>query len=420
MAMTLAEKLVARACGRERVVPGEVVTCRVDLAMVHDSSGPRRLAPKLDTIGAPVWDPARVVIITDHFVAESDARSEEIARVTRAWAVANGIGNLYEAQGICHVVLPERGHLRPGLFVVGGDSHSTTGGAFGCFVIGIGATEMAGVMATGEIWVKVPGTLQVRLDGELGAGVAAKDIMLLLCRRIGVNGANYRVVEFAGPGVATLPMPERMVLTNMAAELGAKTGLIAPDARTLRALRECGVVLDSVAPWRGDHAARYEQVIDIDAGKIAPQVAAPHSPENAAPVGEHAGTAIQQAYIGACTGAKLADLRMAARILAGRRVAAGVRLYVAPASVREAAVAAREGLTPALEDAGAQMLPSACGACIGRGPGVLAAGEVGIATTARNFRGRMGHPSSATYLASPYTVAASAVTGCIADPREFL
>lgn len=417
--MTLADKIIARAAGRERVQPGEIVICRVDLAMVHDSSGPRRLQPKLEQIGASVWDPNKLVIITDHFVTESDPDSVAIQARTREWARANGVKRLHEAQGICHIVLPERGHLRPGMFVVGGDSHSTTGGAFACFMIGIGATEMAGVIATGEIWVRVPATILVRLDGRLGDGVAAKDIMLALCRRLGLNGANYKVVEYAGDALSALAMEERMVLTNMAAEIGAKTGIIAADKVTRETLVRSGVELDD-EDWVSDAGATYERTLELDASTLAPQVAAPHSPESSSPVMEHAGTPIRQAYIGACTGAKLADLRMAARVLKGRRVADGVRLYVAPASVRMAEQARSEGTLAALEAAGGQILPSGCGACIGLGPAALDEGEVGISSTARNFRGRMGARGSQTYLASPYTVAASAVAGCITDPRELL
>ncbi len=418
--MTLAEKLVARAAGRDAVVPGEIVTCRVDLAMMHDSSGPRRIAPMLEEIGAGVWDAARVVIITDHFVGERDAAADAIQELTRAWAQANGVGKLHEAEGICHVVLPERGHLRPGMFVVGGDSHSPTGGAFGCFVIGIGATEMAGVLATGEIWVRVPATVAVRIRGRLGDGVTAKDVMLMLCRRLGINGAGYKVLEYGGEAVAAMSMGERMVLTNMSAELGAKTGLVAPDEHTLGALRRYGVDDADAAPWRSDADARFEAVVDVDAGALEPQVAAPHSPENSDPVSHHAGTPVSQAYVGACTGAKLEDLQMAARVLRGRRVAASVALLVAPASRRATAAAQADGTLGALRDAGARILPSACGACIGRGPGALGPGRVGISSSSRNFRGRMGDPTSSTYLASPYTVAAAAVAGHITDPRELI
>lgn len=420
MSMTLAEKIIARAAGQDRVRPGDIVTCRVDLAMMHDSSGPRRIEPKLKELGADVWDPTKVVVITDHFVTESDCDSLAIQELTREWVKFNGVEKFHEAQGICHIVLPERGHLRPGMFVVGGDSHSTTGGAFGCFMIGIGATEMAGVLATGEIWVRVPATVLIRGHGRVADGVAAKDIMLMLCRRTGISGANYRVVEFTGSAVEALSIEERMVLTNMSAELGAKTAIIAPDTVTLHALATAGVELSDTMPWRGDHGANYAQIIDFNANELTPQVAAPHSPENSAPVAEHAGIPVDQTYIGACTGAKLADLRMAARILRGRKIANGISLFVAPASVQVAQQARVDGTLAVLEGAGATTLPGGCGACIGLGPAALGEGQVGISTTARNFKGRMGAHTSETYLASPYTVAATAITGRITDPRDFL
>jgi 3-isopropylmalate/(R)-2-methylmalate dehydratase large subunit len=417
---TLAAKIIARAAGQDDVRAGDIVTCQVDLAMMHDSSGPRRVKPKLEEIGAHIWDPGKIVVITDHFVTEPDPESNAIQALARTWVVANGVAHFHEAQGICHVVLPERGYVLPGMFVVGADSHSTTAGAFGCVTIGVGATDMAGVLATGSIWVRVPSTILVRANSRLAEGVAAKDIMLMLCRRIGINGANYKVVEFGGPAVTALPMEERMVLTNMSAELGAKTGIIEADGETLAALARWGVAIDDVDRWRSDADATYEDVIEFNANQLSPQVAAPHSPENSAPVGEHAGTRIHQAYIGACTGAKLEDLRMAARILRGRKITTDVRFFVAPASVRMAEQAKAEGTLSLLEEAGAKVLPSSCGACIGLGPAGLGEGEVGISTTARNFRGRMGAQTSQTYLASPYTVAATAITGRITDPREFL
>jgi 3-isopropylmalate/(R)-2-methylmalate dehydratase large subunit len=420
MSMNLAEKILAHASRREQVRPGEIVTCHVDLAMMHDSSGPRRIAPKLDELGVDVWDADKIVIITDHFVGEDDSHSVEIRDLTRDWATRRSLRGYHEAQGICHVVLPERGHLRPGMFVVGGDSHSTTGGAFGCFMTGIGATDMAGVLATGSIWMRVPETLRVRVDGVLGDGVAAKDVILFLCHAIGINGAGYMAAEYTGSGVTAMTMDERMVLANMAVELGAKCGLIAPDNTTRDWLAAAGVQVNDMQDWQSDDDASIAREITIDAAHLTPQVAAPHSPENSAPVDVHAGTAIQQAYIGACTGAKLDDLRMVARVMGGRRAADGVRFFVAPASLRIAAEAERDGTLESLRASGATILPSACGACIGLGPARLGAGEVGISSSSRNFQGRMGDPSSQTYLSSPYTVAASALAGCIADPRAYL
>ncbi len=420
MFMTLAEQIIARASRREHVRPGEIVTCHVDLAMIHDSSGPRRLTPMLEELGVDIWDPDKVVLITDHFVGETDPHSVQIQALTRDWAAQRPLRGYHEAQGICHVVLPERGHLKPGLFVVGGDSHSTTGGAFGCFMTGIGATDMAGVLATGSIWIRVPETLRVRVDGVLGEGVAAKDVILFLCHAIGINGASYMAAEYTGSGVTAMAMDERMVLANMAVELGAKCGIVAPDDTTRDWLAKAGVEVSDAHRWRSDSDAAVAREIVIDAADLTPQVAAPHSPENSAPVDVHTGTAIDQAYIGACTGAKLDDLRMVARILDGRKVADDVRFFVSPASVRIADEAEREGTLDTLRAAGATILHSACGACIGLGPARLGAGEVGISSSSRNFQGRMGDASSQTYLSSPYTVAASAVAGCIADPRGYL
>jgi 3-isopropylmalate/(R)-2-methylmalate dehydratase large subunit len=306
------------------------------------------------------------------------------------------------------------------MFVVGGDSHSPSGGAVGAFMIGIGSTEMAGVLATGEIWLRVPHTWRVRWNGTLGPACSAKDIMLFLCRELGMNN-DYRVMEYCGPAIDALPMAERLVLCNMSAELGAKTGIIAPDEKTLAAIREAGGEVDATAlEWRSDPDAAFERSFEFDASALEPQVAAPHSPANASAARDHAGVRIDQAYIGACTGAKLEDLQMAAQVLKGRQVATGVRLLIAPASIRATRLAAADGTLEALTAAGAILLPTGCDACAGLGAGILAAGEVSIASTARNFRGRMGHKDSLVYLASPYTVAASAATGAITDPRVLM
>ncbi len=418
--MTLAEKIVARAAGRDAVAPGETVTCAVDLAMMHDSGGPRRVGPILERLGVGVWDPEKIVVVSDHFVPAVDAAGAAILDLTRQWVADNDIANFYDMQGICHVVLPERGHLRPGLFVVGGDSHSPTGGAFGAFMFGVGASDMAGVLATGETWIKVPETIRILCEGELPPGVCAKDMILALCARMGMGGGQYQVIELAGSTIEALGMTERMTLCNMTAELGAMTGLIAPDQVTAAAIMAAGADPGDIDIWKGDKGARYMEDHRLDAGALSPQVAKPHSPANAAGVEASAGVPVAQAYIGACTGAKLEDLHMAARILKGRKVAAGTRLLVAPASTRTTARAAADGTLANLTAAGAILMPTGCGACAGMGPGVLGENEVCIASTARNFRGRMGAPSSEVYLGSPYTVAASAVAGRIADPREFL
>jgi len=419
-AMTLAQKLIARASGRAAVTPGETVTCQVDLAMFHDSSGPRRLKPMLDELNAQIWDKDKVVLVLDHYVPESDDESRRIVKIARDWAAEQALPHVYDGQGICHVVVPEHGHIRPGLFCVGGDSHSPTGGAFGAYMFGIGATEMLGVVVTGAIWLEVPQTIFMQWDGRLAAGVSAKDMMLSMLGRFGMNGGRYQAVEYTGAAVRALSMAERMTLANMSAELGAQVGLVAPDATTRDWLAAHGAAIDegALARWHSDDGAPGERH-SFDATTLAPQVALPHSPANVRPVGELERTPVQVAYIGACTGAKLDDLRAAAQVLSGRKVAPGVRLLVAPASMAERSIAERDGTMARLVEAGATVLPSACGACAGYG-GAIPDGSTVISSTARNFKGRMGSPSARVYLASPYTVAASAVRGTIGDAQEML
>ena len=415
---TLAQKLVARAAGRGHVVPGEIVTCRVDLAMFHDSSGPRRLQPMLAELGAQIWDKSKVVLVIDHYVPEADDESRRIVRIARDWAAEQRLPHVYDSQGICHVVVPQHGHLRPGMFCVGGDSHSPTGGAFGAYMFGIGATEMLGVVTSGEIWLQVPESIFMQWNGRLTDGVSAKDMMLAMLGRHGMNGGGYQAVEFCGSAVRALAMQERMTLANMSAELGAQAGLVAPDETTRTWLAAHGAPEVDIAPWHSDDdAPGARHVFDADA--LAPQIALPHSPANVRGVDELAPTRIDIAYLGACTGAKLDDLRAAARVLAGRRIAPHVHLLVAPASVRDAAQAESEGVMRALVDAGATLLPSACGACAGYGSSIPEGSTV-VSSTARNFKGRMGAATAQVYLGSPYTVAASAVRGAISDAREML
>lgn len=417
---TLAQKIIARACQRDTVEPGEIVTCKVDLVLMHDSSGPRRVKSRLEALGARVFDPSKVVLVSDHFVPATDAESAEILALTRRWAKEQQIGHFYDMQGICHMMLPQQGHLQPGMFLVGGDSHSPTGGAFGTFMVGIGATEMTGVLATGEIWIKVPHTIRINWDGQLQPGCSAKDIMLFLCARLGMNN-NYKVMEFGGSTVSAMSMYERMVLCNMSAELGGKTGIIAADNTTLDWIRQTGqpVAADALS-WHSDAAANYEAVHHFDASTLVPQIAAPHSPENTHPVTAFDHVPIHQAYIGACTGAKLSDLHMAAAVLKGRKVNPGTRLLIAPASLKTTNAATKDGTLEILTEAGAILLPTGCGACAGMGAGAIANGENCLSSTSRNFKGRMGSADSNVYLGSPYSVAAAAVTGEITDPRQFL
>jgi 3-isopropylmalate/(R)-2-methylmalate dehydratase large subunit len=421
-AQTLAEKLIARAAGRARVTPGETVICGVDLAMSHDSSGPRRVAPMLDELQVPVWDPSRYVVVTDHYVPAETPESEAILRFTRDWSRQAGITKLHDEEGICHVVLPQKGHLKPGMFVVGGDSHSPTGGAFGVYMFGIGATEMAGVLATGRIWLVVPQTILMEWSGRFPPAVSAKDVMLFLCGRYGMDGGKYQAVEYAGDAVRALSMQERMTLCNMTAELGGQAGLVAPDQTTIDYLLRVGVrpdELQDARSWFSDSNAHFAEHHRFDAAQLVPQVAAPHSPANAAPIADLQGQPVDIAYIGACTGAKLDDLRMAARVLAGQRIAKGLRLMVAPASRDDQDAALADGSLDILLQAGAELLPTACGTCAGYGKFRFAEDARVVSSTARNFKGRMGAASSRVWLASPATVAASAIEGRLADPRHY-
>ncbi len=408
---------------------GEVVTVRVDLAMIHDSGGPRRVAPLLAELGTGLHNPDQVVLISDHYVPGDSDEGRQILRFTRDWAEREEVV-FHDSQGICHIVLPQQGHLRPGMFVVGGDSHSCTGGAMGAYMFGVGATDMAGVLATGETWIKVPGTIMLEWQGVLADGVGAKDMMLHTCGLIGMDGGEYQAIEYSGDTITRLPIQERMTLANMAAELGAQAGLIAPDKVTTE-------FLAAIAAHDSNHYSRSLELPDaaelctdtdaellrhhrLDASALQPQVAAPHSPANAMPVSDCGNTAVDVAYIGACTGAKYHDMQAAARVLGKRRIAPGVRMMLAPASLQDQQLAAADGTLQTLQDAGAQLLPSACGICAGYGADRLAADTVCISSTARNFKGRMGDPASQVWLGSPMTVAASALTGRISDPREFL
>ncbi|MDJ0926977.1 MAG: aconitase/3-isopropylmalate dehydratase large subunit family protein [Gammaproteobacteria bacterium] len=420
MKQTLTQKILARASGQSAVTPGEIVTGQVDLCLLLDSGGPRRIWPRLKELGVGVWDPDKIVLASDHFTPAVDAESAAILKLTRDFAREFGIRRFFDMQGIGHVVLAEQGFLQPGMFACGGDSHSCMGGAFGCLMMGFGAIEMTGVAVTGEIWIQVPDTVRVNWTGEFSDGVVAKDVMLKLCRELGSNNAS-RVIEYGGETVQAMSIAERGVLCNMAAELGAETGVVETDQATLDHLRAVGEMpAPDALDWRSDADAAYAAVHDFDATALEPQVAAPHSPANSGPVHDHAGIAIDQAYIGACVGAKLEDLRMVARVLDGRSVAAGTRLLVAPASQQVIRAASADGTLQKIAAAGAYMLPTGCGACAALGAGILAEDEVCISSTNRNFKGRMGANSAQVYLGSPYSVAAAAVAGRITDPREYL
>ena len=416
--ITLAKKLLSVASGQPNLETGDIIICDVDLAMIHDSGGPRRVKPILERLNRKVWDKNKIVVVTDHYVPADSNETRAIQALTKEWVKDQAIENFYDEQGICHIILPERGHLTPGIFCVGGDSHSPTGGAFGAYMFGIGATEMAGVLATGSIWIQTPETILMSWKNQLPEYVTAKDMMLAMCGKIGMGGGRYQAIQYAGETIRNLPMQERMTLSNMAAELGAQVGLIAPDDITVKYVEAAGGKVPET--WRDfqiEAAENPNNNLYFNAEKLSPQIAAPHSPANADDASEFCNIGFDVAYIGACTGAKYIDLVAAAEVLRGRRIANGITLKVAPASLRDQNRAKDDGIMQVLQDAGAEFLSNSCGICAGYGEDRLGENQVCISSTARNFKGRMGAQTSAVYLASPYTVAASAVTGTLTDPR---
>jgi 3-isopropylmalate/(R)-2-methylmalate dehydratase large subunit len=413
---TIAQKILARASGKQNVEPGEIVWADVDLAMVQDLSGPRRLWPLLKELGATVWDPDKIMIVTDHTTPPSTVDDAEILQITRQFAREFGIRKFHDMEGICHIVGIERGYIEPGMLYVGADSHSTTAGVLGALAIPVGITEMLAVWVTGQIWLRVPETIVLECRGALPMSVMAKDIVLWTIARLDPAFTNYKVVEFRGEGLRDLPLDERIVLTNMAAEMGAKTGIVAPDSMVAAHLERFGKTAD--LGLYSDPDAELAQVLICQVDQLEPLVAMPPSPSNVVPVSEVPATRIDQAYIGACTGAKLYDLEQAARVVRGKHVAPDVRFIIAPSSTEVFRQAVASGAVADLVNAGAIVVSTGCGACAGLGTGVLAPDEVCISSTNRNFPGRMGARRARVYLANPAVVAASAVVGHIADPRE--
>lgn len=419
MGMTMSEKILARASGEEKVTAGQIVMARVDKAMMDDLLGPRvQIAEQMERMGAKIWEPDRVIIISDHYTPPANTKQADIVKFTRDWAKEKGIANYYEFIGPCHQIMIEKGHALPGEVIVGTDSHTCSYGALSSFATGIGSTEMLGVLITGEIWLKVPETIRVEWLGDLKDGVMAKDISLHTIKRIGHAGATYKTVEYVGYGIDILPMDERICIANMAVEMGAKAGMMECDAETISYLRSIGVQQD-LPLLKSDADAKYSSVLQFDAATLVPQIACPHEVDNVCDVTE-VQTKIDQAYIGSCTGGRYTDLKMAARILKGRKVASGIRLLVSPASKEVYDRCLQEGILADLSASGAIILSASCGACLGIHSGAIGQGEVCISSTNRNFLGRMGSEKSFVYLGSPASVAAAAITGCITDPRAFL
>jgi len=422
--MTITEKILARASGKERLSPGDVMFAKVDKVMLHDVSGPgvikvfseweKKRGLKLNQI----WDPDRVWVTEDHFAPSADRISAENIATLSNFTKQYGINKHFKyglgQHGICHTLSHEEALVLPGEVYVGGDSHTNTTGALGAFAAGLGHTDIAYVLMNGKIWFKVPETMLFKIDGTKPGHIMAKDIILKIIGDIGTDGANYNAMQFSGGIMKDLPMEERLTLTNMTTEAGAKNGIIEPDEITVAYLRERTDA--KYSPIHGDPDAHYSEVFTYEVEKLEPTVAKPFSPGNISAARELQGTELDKAYIGSCTGAKLEDLRAAAEILNGKKVK--IRTEVLPAAQSIYMRALKEGLINIFMQAGALVGPPTCGACCGAHMGVLGKDEVCISTTNRNFPGRMGHVESKTYLASPIVVAASAVTGKITDPRD--
>jgi 3-isopropylmalate/(R)-2-methylmalate dehydratase large subunit len=366
-----------------------------------------------------VFDREKIVVTPDHFQPAKDIQSAELHKRLDQWARRHNIKYYYKLgkAGVCHALLPEQGHIRPGEVIVGGDSHTCTYGAFAAFSTGVGSTDLAAAIATGKLWFKVPSSIKFVLNGSLGHGVYSKDVILAVITRIGVDGALYKAMEFVGPAIKQMSMEARMTITNMAIEAGAKNGIIGFDDITKQYLDEHLTYKKDYTVPVSDKDAKYESVEEFDCSKLEPMVALPHLPSNAVPIGECAGKTMDQAYIGSCTNGRIEDLRIAAKILKGKTVA--IRTIVVPATPTIWKQAKDEGLFDIFYEAGCVIAAPTCGACLGGFMGVLAAGEKCVSTTNRNFVGRMGDPKSEVYLASPATAAASAIAGKLEDPRRY-
>ncbi len=417
-AQTMAQKILARASHHEAVEPGQIVDGYVDLLYMHEMLA---LALKpFEEIGVKkIWDPAKCVVTIDHWVPPPTPEVAKMHQAIREFCWAQGIERFHDVgdHGIIHQLVVERGYVHPGELVIGCDSHTNMAGAMGAFAAGIGATETAAVMATGKLWLKVPESLDVRVEGKLAKRTGAKDVILKVIQTTGDDGAAYKAVEFHGSTIKAFPMNERFTLSNMTTEMGAKAGML-PSDETTKAYLEAAGAPEAYKPLAADEGAAYLKVYDLDVNGMGPQVACPSNPANVKPVEEVAGQKIDMAFLGSCTNARIEDLRAAAELMRGETVAAHVRMIVTPASQAIYRQALKEGLAEVFLEAGATFTSSTCGPCFGGHMGVLAPKEVCISSTNRNYPGRMGSPEALVYLGSPYTVAASALYGQITDPRE--
>ena len=420
MGMTITEKILAGAADKNKVSAGQLIDAKLDIVMCHDVTTPPAVAMLQQKGIDKVFDTEKIIVTPDHFQPAKDIKSAQLHKRLDQWARRHKIKYYYPVgkAGVCHALLPEQGHIRPGEVIVGGDSHTCTYGAFAAFGAGIGSTDLAAAIATGILWFKVPASIKFVLNGSLKAGVYSKDVILAVIARIGVDGAIYKAMEFVGPALAEMSMEARMTITNMAIEAGAKNGIIGFDDVTKQYLDEHLKDKTDYTVFESDADAEYESVQQFDCLAIEPMVALPHLPSGGVPIGDCAGKKMDQAYIGSCTNGRIEDLRIAAKVLKGRTAA--IRTIIVPATPTIWKQAADEGLFDIFYEAGCVIAAPTCGACLGGFMGVLAAGEKCISTTNRNFVGRMGSPDSEVYLASPATAAATAVEGKLTDPRKYL
>ena len=416
--MTMAQKLLAKKAGKAQVVVGEIVSVEPDLAMSHDNAG--LVIKQFRQIGQPqVWNPDKIVIPLDHRAPAESEKTATAHKSIREFVKEQGIRNFYDIkEGICHQVVIEKGHILPGQLAVGTDSHTTSYGCLGALSTGIGATEMAVVWATGKIWLRVPESIKIIIDGKMPRGVYAKDVILFIIGQLTVEGASYKSVGFYGETVSRMSVSERFTLCNLSMEMGAKFAVVPFDRVTQKYLSE--VTSQRYEPILSDSEAIYEKEYIFYVSKLEPQVACPHNVDNVKPVSQVEGIKIDQVVLGSCTNGRLDDLEVAAKILKGKKVNPHVRMLVLPATRTIYSQAIKKGYLQTFLDAGAVILNPGCGPCLGAHEGILAAGEKCLATTNRNFKGRMGSPDSEVYLASPALAAATAIKGEIADPREYL
>ncbi|MBI5698758.1 3-isopropylmalate dehydratase large subunit [Candidatus Saganbacteria bacterium] len=425
MAQTISQKILAKHCGKKEVSPGELINCRVDVVLGNDITAPPAIK-EFEKIGvSKVFDKKKIFLVPDHFTPAKDIKSAEQVKMMRHFAKKYGIVNFFEigCMGVEHALLPEIGAIKPGELIIGADSHTCTYGALGAFSTGVGSTDMAAAMATGKVWFKVPEQLKFILRGKIGPWVEGKDLILYTIGQIGVDGARYMSMEFTGPAIKALSVEGRLTMANMAIEAGGKNGIFEIDAKTMAYLKprlksRLNLTANSFAGLASDEDAEYKEIFDWDVSKVEPQVSFPHLPSNAKPVSKCGHIKIDQSVIGSCTNGRMEDLRVAAKVLKGKKRHQDVRLIIIPATQAVYQQAMKEGLIDIFMKAEAAVSTPTCGPCLGGHMGILAEGERSIATTNRNFVGRMGHPKSEVYLSNVAVAAASAVAGYIVSPEN--